>query len=81
VWLGTEEGQAALQRVLLAFSVHNARVGYCQSMNFVAGMLLLVMEKNEESAFWLMVALLDGGSVRPRVHSSRGGASRPRTRR
>lgn len=32
-WLASEDGQAALQRVLLAYSAHNDRVGYCRSMN------------------------------------------------
>ena len=30
-------GIEALRRVLLAFSVHNPEVGYCQSINFLAG--------------------------------------------
>jgi len=29
-----------LRRVLQAFAVRNEAVGYCQSMNFVAGVLL-----------------------------------------
>ena len=32
----------ALQRVLCAYAVHNTSVGYCQSMNYITGMLLLV---------------------------------------
>ena len=35
-------GIEALRRVLLAFSVHNPEVGYCQSINFLAGFLLLL---------------------------------------
>ena len=34
--------QEALRRVLLAAAAHNPRVGYCQGMNFVAALLLLV---------------------------------------
>lgn len=46
-------GQAALRRVLRAYSVHDRDVGYCQGMNFIAGMFLTFM--NEEQAFWLLV--------------------------
>jgi len=47
-----------LFNVLLAFSNHNPRIGYCQGMNYVAGMLLLVT-KDEEKSFWLMKTLLE----------------------
>ncbi|KAI9055104.1 hypothetical protein LZ554_000069 [Drepanopeziza brunnea f. sp. 'monogermtubi'] len=42
----------ALRRVLQAFSIYNPRIGYCQSLNFLAGLLLLFME--EEKAFWML---------------------------
>ena len=42
----------ALRRVLQAFSIHDPKVGYCQSLNFLAGLLLLFME--EERAFWML---------------------------
>ncbi|KAL2076065.1 hypothetical protein VTL71DRAFT_1008 [Oculimacula yallundae] len=42
----------SLRRVLQAFSIHNPRIGYCQSLNFLAGLLLLFME--EEKAFWML---------------------------
>ena len=58
-WVASEDGKSALRRVLLAFSVHKPEVGYCQSMNYVAAMLLLGMDLNEEQAFWAMVALID----------------------
>lgn len=56
--------QVLLHRLLLAYSNHNPAVGYCQGMNYVAGLLLLVMGGNEEHAFWLfdgMVKLLPKG--------------------
>ena len=43
----------ALQRVLLAFSVHSPTIGYCQSLNFLAGFFLLSVE-DEEEAFWIL---------------------------
>lgn len=60
-WMATAAGQAALGRVLLAFSVHRPSIGYCQSMNYLAAMLLLVLQHDEESAFWLLVSLIDEG--------------------
>ncbi|KAJ2971197.1 hypothetical protein NUW58_g9483 [Xylaria curta] len=44
---------SSLRRVLYAFSVYNPRIGYCQSLNFLAGLLLLFVE-SEEQAFWLL---------------------------
>lgn len=34
-------------------------------MNFLAAMLLLVLEKEEEDAFWVLMALLDDGAGLP----------------
>lgn len=42
----------SLRRVLQAFSIFNPKIGYCQSLNFLAGLLLLFME--EEKAFWML---------------------------
>ncbi|KAK3294413.1 uncharacterized protein B0H64DRAFT_324674 [Chaetomium fimeti] len=44
---------ASLRRVLHAFALYNPRIGYCQSLNFLAGLLLLFVE-TEEQAFWLL---------------------------
>jgi hypothetical protein len=44
----------ALRRVLQAFAIHNPNIGYCQSLNFLAGMLLLFMDGSEEKAFVLL---------------------------
>ncbi len=62
-WVGSAEGQSALRHVLLAFSVHKPDVGYCQSMNYVAAMLLLCLDLSEERAFWVMVALIDDNGL------------------
>ncbi len=61
VWVASSAGQTALRRVLLAFSMHKPTVGYCQSMNYITAMLLLTLNKCEEDAFWVLVALIDDG--------------------
>ncbi|KAK9460139.1 rab-GTPase-TBC domain-containing protein [Lipomyces oligophaga] len=45
----------ALRRVLLAFSLYVPKTGYCQSLNFIAGLLLLFLD--EEKAFWMLVLI------------------------
>lgn len=50
--------QQRMKRVLNAYAGYNPRVGYCQGMNFVAGLLLLVSDSEEES-FAVMVKLMD----------------------
>ncbi|XP_016453871.1 uncharacterized protein LOC107778180 [Nicotiana tabacum] len=57
-WLDTPEGHAALRRVLVAYSFRDSDVGYCQGLNYVAALLLLVM-KTEEDAFWMIAVLLE----------------------
>ena len=64
-WMATEEGRAALRRVLLAYSVHEPGVGYCQGMNYIVSMLLLCMRQCEEGAFWVLASLIDPGGAHP----------------
>ncbi|CAL8165074.1 unnamed protein product [Prunus armeniaca] len=52
-----EDGRNSLRRLLLAYARHNPSVGYCQAMNFFAGLLLLLMP--EENAFWTLVGIID----------------------
>ncbi|XP_062003312.1 uncharacterized protein LOC133720852 isoform X1 [Rosa rugosa] len=52
-----ENGRNSLRRLLLAYARHNPSVGYCQAMNFFAGLLLLLMP--EENAFWTLVGIID----------------------
>jgi len=52
------EKQLQLGRVLQAYAAHNPIVGYCQGMNYVAGLLLLVMNGEEEQTFWLFDAMV-----------------------
>eukprot|EP01038_Epipyxis_sp_PR26KG_P005733 gene5733-7917_t len=50
-------GETSLRRVLQAFALHNPDVGYCQSLNFVAGMMLIFMD--EEDTFWLFLTVIE----------------------
>ena len=43
---------SSLRRVLQAFALHSPKIGYCQSLNFIAGLLLLFLP--EEKAFWML---------------------------
>merc|ERR1712146_408493 len=52
-----EKGQDMLGRVLRAYSCKDEEIGYCQGMNFVSGVLLMEME--EEKAFWTLYAMLN----------------------
>ncbi|CAN6463115.1 unnamed protein product [Victoria cruziana] len=52
-----EDGRNALRRLLTAYARHNPLVGYCQAMNFFAGLLLLLMP--EENAFWTLTGIID----------------------
>ncbi|XP_055488447.1 TBC1 domain family member 2A [Leucoraja erinacea] len=47
-----------LRRMLLAYSWQNPDIGYCQGLNRLAGIALLVLQE-EEDAFWCLVAIAD----------------------
>ncbi|XP_041651126.1 uncharacterized protein si:ch211-266k8.4 [Cheilinus undulatus] len=51
------EGQAKLFRILIAYSKYNPHVGYSQGMSYLAAVLLMQLE--EEEAFWALTALLE----------------------
>lgn len=55
---------ASLRRVLKSFAKFRPKIGYCQSMNFIAGLLLLFL--SEEKAFWMMVIITE--KYLPGVH-------------
>lgn len=42
----------SLRRVLYAFALHNPKIGYTQSLNFITGMFLLFLP--EEKTFWML---------------------------
>lgn len=73
-WIQSSVGQVSLQRVLYAFSGIHQEIGYCQGMNYIAAMLLIVLEYDEEMAFWTMTRLIghDGshGILYENVHAS-----------
>lgn len=48
--------QQMLFRVLVAYSVYNTEVGYCQGMSQIAALLLMYMD--EEDAFWSISSLM-----------------------
>eukprot|EP00466_Bigelowiella_natans_P003982 jgi/Bigna1/86885/estExt_fgenesh1_pg.C_140213 len=52
-----EENNLKLRNVLRAFSIHHPKIGYCQSMNFVAGGLLMIFD-DEERTFWVLCRLI-----------------------
>ncbi|KAG1667253.1 Growth hormone-regulated TBC protein 1-A [Nymphon striatum] len=47
-----------LFNVLVAFAHRNPQIGYCQGLNFIAGILLL-LTNSEETTFWLLVILTE----------------------
>lgn len=59
-----EGGQASLRRVLRAYSLYDPEVGYCQGMNFIAGMFITFV--TEEEAFWLLVYVMNEKPCRMR---------------
>ncbi|KAF2236767.1 RabGAP/TBC, partial [Viridothelium virens] len=44
----------SLRRVLQAFAIHCPHIGYCQSLNFLAALLLLLLNGDEEKSFHLL---------------------------
>ena len=56
----------SLRRVLQAFALYRPKVGYCQSLNFIAGLFLLFL--NEEKSFWMLVLVTT--EFLPNVHDA-----------
>jgi len=49
----------ALENILATYATYNESVGYCQGMNYLAGILLIVSDSNEEETFWAFVSLME----------------------
>lgn len=46
-----------LREVLSCFALNNPSIGYCQSLNFIAGLLLLFLKQDTERAFVLLTII------------------------
>ncbi|WBW72954.1 Rab GAP [Schizosaccharomyces osmophilus] len=55
---GNGPGVPKLRRVLLAYSLHNPEVGYCQGMNVIVAFFLLIYA-SEEDVFYLVMSLIE----------------------
>ncbi|KAF4146879.1 Rab-GTPase-TBC domain [Phytophthora infestans] len=62
---GDGDSFGELRRVLQAYSLRNPAVGYCQSMNFLAAVLLQNM--GEAEAFWVLAAIVE--ELTPQYHT------------
>jgi len=50
--------QVPLFNILKAFANSNPKIGYCQGINYIAGLILLVT-KDEDSTFWLLKVICE----------------------
>ena len=49
-----------LRRILVSYCVHvNPGIGYCQSMNFIAGLLLVVFNGDEGESLKGLISIVD----------------------
>ncbi|GAA93939.1 uncharacterized protein L969DRAFT_42685 [Mixia osmundae IAM 14324] len=55
---GNGPGISKLRRLLVAYSWRNPEVGYCQGMNMLAAVLLLIYT-SEEDAFWIFCCIIE----------------------
>lgn len=55
-----------LFNILCAYAHHNRDVGYCQGLNYIAGLLLIVTD-DEEKSFWLLKHIVE--NIVPQYHS------------
>ena len=81
----SDEGRAALRRLLLAQATRNPQVGYTQSLNFIGAFLLLNVPEDgvllrsgaqltrEEGAFWLLCTFTE--LLLPEHFTAQSGAS------
>lgn len=55
-----------LFNILCAYAHNNREVGYCQGLNYIAGLLLIVTD-DEEKSFWLLKHIVE--NIVPQYHS------------
>lgn len=54
------EGINKLRTILIAYSVHvNPLIGYCQAMNFIAALFLVIFEGNEIQSLMALICVID----------------------
>ncbi|KJE92004.1 hypothetical protein CAOG_08661 [Capsaspora owczarzaki ATCC 30864] len=57
-----------LRRVLVAYAAYDPEIGYCQGLNFIAAMLLLVL-RDESDAFYALTQIIGKDAhLAPRYH-------------
>jgi len=59
-----ENEQKTLRRVLNAYAASNIHLGYCQGMNYVAGLLLIISEMREEECFAVLGCIMEDDRFR-----------------
>ncbi|CAH1133310.1 unnamed protein product [Ceutorhynchus assimilis] len=57
-FLNEESLPSMLYNVLATFAHQNSEVGYCQGLNYIAGLILLAT-KDESTTFWLLKTLVE----------------------
>jgi len=61
-----ERGAASLRKVLRAYAAHDRGCGYCQGMAFIAAVLLMYTD-DDEDAFWLLSSCMSNRVCNLRV--------------
>lgn len=61
-----ETKKERLYNILIAYAHHNREVGYCQGLNYIAGLLLIVTD-DEEKSFWLLKHMVE--NIVPQYHT------------
>ncbi|KAG5680104.1 hypothetical protein PVAND_009630 [Polypedilum vanderplanki] len=62
-----DQYKVPLYNVLSAFADHNPIVSYCQGLNYIAGLLLIVCSGDEKASFWLLKHFVE--NIAPEYHT------------
>ena len=54
-----KENITKMKNILLAFSMRNLTIGYCQGFNYIVAKLLLMLDFDEENTFWLFTQIAE----------------------